>query len=137
MAALGCSLGCATTATESQLRKRAAFDFECQEEALDVVELDERTRGVAGCGKRATYVEMCETHNGRNGSYRDNCTWALNADGRPDASAPTTVGDRKSHDGDGGSAESSPMLRGGHDVEAPEKSAATAKPGADAAPDGR
>jgi hypothetical protein len=65
-------------ATEDQLRARAAYDLSCSESKLDIVEIDERTRGVKGCGQRATYVESCE----RVGDYgvKRDCTWVLNSD---------------------------------------------------------
>jgi hypothetical protein len=58
-------------ATESQLRTRAAFDMNCDAQALQIVKIDSRTRGVVGCGKRMTYVETT----GR--------MWVLNTDGKP------------------------------------------------------
>jgi hypothetical protein len=63
-------VGCA--ATEKQLRIRAAFDLDCSESELEVVEIDARTRGVRGCGQHVTYVESCAP----------NCTWVLNTDTR-------------------------------------------------------
>ena len=48
---------------------------------LDVVEIDARTRGVRGCGQRATYVESCKPC--ANGYLGCECTWLLNADTRP------------------------------------------------------
>ena len=44
-------------ATESQLRTRAAFDMSCDAQALQIVKIDSRTRGVVGCGRIMTYVE--------------------------------------------------------------------------------
>lgn len=51
---------------ESEVRRRASFDLDCAEHQLTVVELDERTRGITGCGSRATYV-------------RQNGAWFLNS----------------------------------------------------------
>jgi hypothetical protein len=82
VAAFGILAGC--TATESQLRSRAAFDLQCDAKSLQIVKIDSRTRGVRGCGQQATYVESCS---GPNGS---NCTWVLNnppADNTPTASS--------------------------------------------------
>jgi len=63
-------------ATEEQLRARAAFDLECREESLHIVEIDEKTRGVRGCGQHATYVEHCTAGNG------GDCTWILNSEAK-------------------------------------------------------
>ena len=64
-------------ATLEQLRSRASFDLGCPANQLDVVEIDQRTRGVRGCGKQATYVESCTTADRSTG-----CTWVLNTDSR-------------------------------------------------------
>lgn len=61
-------------ASEEQLRARAAFDLKCTESAIQVVEIDGRTRGVRGCNQQATYVETCSNSN------HTDCTWVLNAD---------------------------------------------------------
>lgn len=65
-------VGCG--ATEEQLRARAAFDLKCDESQLEIVPIDERTRGVRGCGHQGTYVESCAQQN------RTNCSWILNSD---------------------------------------------------------
>lgn len=65
-----------TGASQQQLVKRASFDLGCPEAQLDVVEIDQRTRGVKGCGKRATYVETCDNL----GQGAHNCTWIMNTD---------------------------------------------------------
>lgn len=78
--------GCSTTgATQEQLLKRAAFDFDCSESELELHELDERTVGIRGCGHRATYVEMCNTC--ANGYQGCDCSWMLNTDGVKDEGA--------------------------------------------------
>src|SRR5947209_4258169 len=46
-------IGCGG-ATVEQLRARAAFDLQCPEASIKLVELDDRTQGVTGCGQRAT-----------------------------------------------------------------------------------
>lgn len=61
-------------ATEEQLRARAAFDLQCPEGKLQLTQLDDRTQGVRGCDKQATYVESCH------GQGRTDCTWVLNSD---------------------------------------------------------
>lgn len=58
-----------------QLRKRAAFDFNCPEAEIEIIELDARTRGVRACGRQGTYIDTC----GRRESGSD-CTWVLNSD---------------------------------------------------------
>lgn len=77
---LAATSACATNATSKQLRTRAAFDLACDEQGLEVVELDPRTRGVTGCGKRATYVEQCKPC--ANGYAGCECTWIMNTDAR-------------------------------------------------------
>jgi hypothetical protein len=64
----GGAMGCRPTA--DQLARRAAFDLKCERAKLRYVLLDDRTVGVDGCGKRATYVEVCPTGN--------ECTWIMN-----------------------------------------------------------
>ncbi|HEY3255573.1 MAG TPA: hypothetical protein VGJ91_16560 [Polyangiaceae bacterium] len=59
-------------ATEEQLRARAAFDLDCSESSLRVIEIDEQTSGVRGCGQRATYVQRCQ-------AQKTDCTWVLNS----------------------------------------------------------
>lgn len=71
---------CATNATVAQLKTRAAFDLACPAESLELHELDARTRGVTGCGKRATYVEHCKPC--ANGYVGCECTWVMNTDDR-------------------------------------------------------
>src|SRR4051812_28677873 len=47
--------GCSSAARE-QLRSRAEFDLQCPMDQLSLVSLGENSKGVIGCGKRATYV---------------------------------------------------------------------------------
>jgi hypothetical protein len=47
---------CATSGNLGELRTRAAFDLACPSDSLQTHPLSERTVGVDGCGKRATYV---------------------------------------------------------------------------------
>ena len=63
-------------ASEGQLRNRAAFDLDCRSDQLEVVEIDGKTRGVTGCGRRNTYVEDCEREEAF--GARAGCTWVLN-----------------------------------------------------------
>ena len=74
--------GCATTgpsATEllanRRLVARAASDLDCPTEPLGITNLDDATRIVIGCGRQATYVEICDA------PWNDvtrRCTWLLN-----------------------------------------------------------
>jgi len=67
-------------ATTEQLRARAAFDLDCPQHKIQLVEIDERTQGVNGCGQRATYVESCGHVDGYGGKH--DCTWILNTDSK-------------------------------------------------------
>jgi len=74
-----CALGACVTvnsgsgqkghATIEQLRARAAFEMDCAEGKLTVTPIDARVKGVSGCGRKATYVEVCEKKD-------INCTWS-------------------------------------------------------------
>lgn len=64
--------------SDENLRVRAAFDLECPAHTVKLVEIDERTMGVSGCGQRATYVEQCEVR-----PYHRACTWVLNHEDEP------------------------------------------------------
>jgi hypothetical protein len=48
-----------TSARPEELTRRAAFDLDCPEPSLKQTQLGEGTYGVSGCGRRATYVSMC------------------------------------------------------------------------------
>jgi hypothetical protein len=78
-------------ATADQLRARAAFDLNCPQSQVNVVELDERTRGVRGCGQQATYVENCSMIDGYGGKH--DCTWVLNTDSRSKGKADADHGE--------------------------------------------
>jgi hypothetical protein len=39
------------------LKTRAAFDFQCPKDDIKTVTIDDSTKGVTGCGQRATYVQ--------------------------------------------------------------------------------
>ena len=65
----------ATVTPSAQLVQRASFDMHCPRNQIRIVEIDDRTDGVQGCGQRATYIEVCE------GSFGD-CTWSLDATSR-------------------------------------------------------
>lgn len=63
-----------------QLLKRAAFDFGCTRDELSVTKIDDETRGVEGCGHKATYVRSC-SHTGPNAMFTTDCTWVMNSAG--------------------------------------------------------
>jgi hypothetical protein len=86
-AAIAMACGCAFSSDQlhADLRRRAAYDFNCPPESLSIVDLSEsqggnvNSAGVSGCGKRATYVRPL-----------NNTAWVLNAvDGQPAASPNT------------------------------------------------
>jgi hypothetical protein len=58
------------------VRVRAAWDLGCDTSNLQVAEIDSETRGVAGCGKKATYVQQCRFENSF--GIRTGCVWMLN-----------------------------------------------------------
>jgi hypothetical protein len=59
--ALAAAAGCATSSSReaSPLVKRAMFDLDCPREKLSWHNLGEDTWGVRGCGKQATYRQVC------------------------------------------------------------------------------
>jgi len=59
-------------ATQQQLQSRAVFDLGCAQHQLVVYHVDQRTKAVAGCGRRLVYVESCQRIRGK-----DACTWML------------------------------------------------------------
>jgi hypothetical protein len=73
LAGLPLLAGC--NATTEQLQSRAAFDFQCDRSQLSIVQIDDQTRGVRGCGHQATYVERC---NAPMGAMIRECTWVMN-----------------------------------------------------------
>ncbi len=67
--------GClGTGASSEQLKARATFDLQCPAPQVEIVDIDERSKGVRGCGKQMVYVEICD--NRPDGWH---CTWVLNA----------------------------------------------------------
>lgn len=68
---------CATPQrVEHPVVRMASFDLKCPKDQLGFMEIDEKTWGVEGCGKRARYVEICQ----RSGMYGLNqeCQWIAN-----------------------------------------------------------
>jgi hypothetical protein len=62
-------------ATGEALTRRASFDLNCDASGLYYRRIDDRTQGVRGCGKRATYVAEC---NGPRRAPDTTCSWILN-----------------------------------------------------------
>src|SRR5262245_50827737 len=60
----------APPATLGQLQARASFDLGCPYPELRLFHFDDRAKGVSGCGRRLTYVEVCDERRGA-------CTWML------------------------------------------------------------
>jgi len=81
--------GCISSASGDQLTRRASFDLNCPTSNLRYRQIDDRTQGVSGCGKRATYVDSCE---GPREGPNINCTWLINGaiTSTAPASAPST-----------------------------------------------
>jgi hypothetical protein len=71
-------------ASAEGLVTRAAFDLDCPQDSLHVVELDSHVRGVTGCGQRATYVESCNGGHGEGAMaiMTEDCKWVLNSNSR-------------------------------------------------------
>ena len=79
MLALGlvsCVVSLSDSLQRDAVTTRAKFDLECDK--LDVVVLGDRTFGVTGCGKRATYVTT-----GPCGAGSSQCTAVMNTDEKP------------------------------------------------------
>jgi hypothetical protein len=66
------AVGCATTSV-NPLTQRAMFDLQCPRENLRYVKIDDRSYGVIGCDKRATYIQSCQGQ-----GWNEECTWVLN-----------------------------------------------------------
>lgn len=79
--------GCAGTGKGARhpVRQRAPFDLRCDADELSYERLDERTIGVSGCGKNATYVELCHDRIhalGRFVATEEECQWVMNSSAR-------------------------------------------------------
>jgi hypothetical protein len=57
----------------ANLKKRAAFDFDCSEDQIKVVEIDNMTRGAIGCNNKGVYITNCSNPL----APSSNCTWLL------------------------------------------------------------
>jgi hypothetical protein len=78
--------GCAPAASAKQLTSRASFDLACPSASLRYKKIDDRTQGVLGCGKQATYVESCDRRS--RGDGERGCTWVLNGRIEAGSAAP-------------------------------------------------
>ena len=56
---------------------RCRLDLGNRPEAISARSVDDQTRVASGCGKEATYVEICA------GRGHEECTWLLNSAIRP------------------------------------------------------
>jgi hypothetical protein len=63
------------SADRGALRRRASFDLSCPASQLRMVDLDEKTVGVSGCGDKAVYVSACD---GQPGHFTTTCKWVQN-----------------------------------------------------------
>jgi len=70
----GCAVQPAPAASPYQLQLRSSFDLGCPYAWVRIYQLDERTRGAEGCGRRLTYVETCEQQRGV-----ERCAWMADA----------------------------------------------------------
>lgn len=61
--------------TNIALQNRASFDLGCPKDQLTIVDIDDRTRGVSGCGKKSVYLYVCQT-----AGAPSSCTWVLNGE---------------------------------------------------------
>jgi hypothetical protein len=83
---------CATTPerkkASSGLSKRASFDLDCPIRELKPVDIDERTLGVRGCGRRAVYIYVCgntRPPGGRLSQEERECQWLRQGEVQEDA----------------------------------------------------
>jgi hypothetical protein len=57
---IGCMPPEPARAPANELYARASLDLDCPMPWLRVIDVDERVKGVDGCGRRAVYVELCQ-----------------------------------------------------------------------------
>jgi hypothetical protein len=67
-------------ATMEQLVARSSFDLACPATELRLYHFGEGAKGVAGCGRRVTYVERCQT---------EACAWVLDSPANDQLAWPT------------------------------------------------
>lgn len=66
-------------ATLEQLAARSSFDLGCPPMQMQLYDFGERAKGVAGCGRRLTYIEECEA---------GSCAWVIDSPAGLGWSAP-------------------------------------------------
>ncbi len=59
------------------LRRRAAFEYDCPASQIRITNLDDENKqyGVSACGKKAVFIWHCR---GQNGFRGDDCKWVEN-----------------------------------------------------------
>jgi hypothetical protein len=82
VALAGCAVQPAPAASPYQLQLRSSFDLACPAAWVRVYELDARTRGAEGCGRRLTYLQSCVEVGGA-----ERCTWVADVAGALERSA--------------------------------------------------
>jgi hypothetical protein len=75
---------------DAKLLTQASFDLSCGENAVEVVHLSTTTRGVSGCGKRASYLLKCEDPTPL-GGHCPRPLWILNGAVQTTAAAPVAA----------------------------------------------
>lgn len=55
----------------------APFDLDCPREQLSYTQIDDKTWGVTGCGRRAKYIEVCRPLD-MDALTEDRCRWIRN-----------------------------------------------------------
>ncbi len=89
--------GPAAPAHPTAFDRRASFDLNCPWQQIDFVPISERaprTYGAVGCGKRATYVETCQSRMWGGTDYGGPCSFVLDSAiqvDRPAASGAAAV----------------------------------------------
>ncbi len=89
LVAMCVACGGSTQGAKHPVKKRAPFDLHCSASELEFERLDDKTIGVSGCGKRATYVEVCrQTLDGAGTFFTgvaitdEECQWHMDSRGR-------------------------------------------------------
>ena len=72
-----CSWFSSSALSADALKRRASYDLQCGPAQLQLTWLDQLSTGVAGCGRRATYVSRCPHDHD---VWSEQCTWVLNTD---------------------------------------------------------
>ena len=78
LATTGSTTGCGGSASSNSIeavRQRAAFDLDCDQQIV-VREIGHETYGATACGRRASYVTICN-------GFGNNCRAVMNSEERP------------------------------------------------------